>query len=91
MSLKLTTSAVCVIPIDVVAVVRVPSVIGNVSPVDFPSFGVVWVGVVWVGVVWVDVVWIEVVWIGVVWLEVVWVEVVWVGDSVCGVNVVVLD
>ena len=46
---KLTTSDACVIPIDVVTVVRVPSVIGNVSPGDVLGLGVVWIGVVWVG------------------------------------------
>ena len=40
---KLTTSAPCVFPIDVVAVVRVPSLIGNLSPVDVLGLGVVWV------------------------------------------------
>ena len=43
---KLTTVVACVIPVDVVAVVSVPSVVGNVFSVEI--CGVVWM-LVWVG------------------------------------------
>ena len=39
---KLTTVVDCIIPVDVVAVVCVPSVMGNVSLVVISGLGVFW-------------------------------------------------